>query len=878
LVATSSEISTTQINSNTSQVTIGKLNVSDSRHFAGQIPEIIFYNTAVNQTQRKIIDNYLSSKFDISIANNIYTLDQPANGNFDFNVIGIGRESSSDLHRNSKGSGIIRVNSPSNLNNGEYLFIGSDILNDSSLDFTSIDCLSATPDDILTEATWRIGKYNGDVGDVDISFDTSSIGLDPTVAELLVSSSPNFVNPTIISSSSVSGNDVVFSGVNFANGDYIKLRFKTIEPILWDGTSFSNGSGIANAPDTSDFGRKLIIDGANAELNEDANCFCATITNNSDLSLNNNILDIKKQFVNNGVFDGSEGTLEFSGDLNKFISGKSFEVANFITHANTSINLDTTLDINNLLDVRGGILTTGGDINLICNFGTLGKTAQVGPVGGVIVGDVTVEQCFPARRAFRLISPSVTTSTSIRENWQENPVGYQDNPRPGYGTHITGVSPGSADANLGQDGDDGFDYSPSGNASMFTFNNATPSWDRLTNTNGGLTAGEAYRLFLRGDRSINITLNAAPPTNTRLSATGVLATGTQTEINLSNTADAFNLIGNPYQAQVDMNALIAGSTNISSADYYVWDPTLGGTPTPCSLGGRGAYVLVDLGTGSNSSSSSANQFLQPVQAFFVRTDTDDTASVTFQEAMKAVNQTQTVVKSNSIQEYINIQLFNANSFAEGETPSDGLRINFDKSFSILTEDDSPKLGNLDENLARVEGNVFSAIERRPLPEATQELPLFINQYRRESYVMKFDVTDNLNIEVFIKDSYLETLTEITSSENTYSFAIESSIPESVASDRFSLVFEPVSLSTGNEDLVNLSLYPNPTKGNFSISGIDSGQDTEVKIYNLIGQQVYTAKSSGQSTLEITDFNGTTGVYLVKLNTNQGEKTFKLIKD
>jgi hypothetical protein len=74
------------------------------------------------------------------------------------------------------------------------------------------------------------------------------------------------------------------------------------------------------------------------------------------------------------------------------------------------------------------------------------------------------------------------------------------------------------------------------------------------------------------------------------------------------------------------------------------------------------------------------------------------------------------------------------------------------------------------------------------------------------------------------------------------------------------------------------LYPNPTKGNFSISGIDSGQDTEVKIYNLIGQQVYTAKLSGQSTIEVADFNGTTGVYLVKLKTNQGEKTFKLIKD
>jgi hypothetical protein len=132
--------------------------------------------------------------------------------------------------------------------------------------------------------------------------------------------------------------------------------------------------------------------------------------------------------------------------------------------------------------------------------------------------------------------------------------------------------------------------------------------------------------------------------------------------------------------------------------------------------------------------------------------------------------------------------------------------------------------------------------------------------------------------VFIQDNYLDTLSEITVSQNTYSFVIDSSIPESEASDRFSLVFEPVSLSTEEQNLVNLSLYPNPTKGNFSISGIDSGQDTVVKIYNLIGQQVYTAKLSGQSTLEVTDFNGTTGVYLVKLKTNQGEKTFKLIKD
>ncbi|WP_223810239.1 T9SS type A sorting domain-containing protein [Psychroflexus gondwanensis] len=627
---------------------------------------------------------------------------------------------------------------------------------------------------------------------------------------------------------------------------------------------------------------------ANATVSNNQNIGTLTIDPTYSVSINDGQnLTIEGDIINNGSFTG-DGEVVLNGASAQTISGGgSFE--NLRLDNSTRVDFTDSADLFGVVYVDQGTLNTNGNLSLRCNFGTPGKTAQVGPVGGTIVGDVTVEQCYPARRAFRFLSSSVTTSTSIRENWQESlmsggPFGYLDDPKPGYGTHITGVEPGSANAIVDQDGDDGFDYNPSGNASMFTFDNSAPSWDRLTNTNGVLTAGEAYRLFLRGDRSINISLNGAPPTATRLSATGVLAIGGQPVTNLSGDAGAFNFIGNPYQAQVNMIDLIAGSTNISPTQYYVWDPTLGGSPTPGSQGGRGAYVTVQLPAGTNSftpsgsnKGSNANQYLQPMQAAFVTT-TGAAASMTFEESYKAVGEIQTDVKSNSVQEYINIQLFDANSFAEGATPSDGLRINFDKSFSISTEDDSPKLGNLDENLARVEGNVFSAIERRPLPEATEELPLFINQYRRESYVMKFDVTDNLNTEVFIKDKYLDQVTEITSSDNTYSFAIDSSIPESVASNRFSLVFEPVSLSIGDENLVNLSLYPNPTKGNFSIGGIDSGQDTEVKIYNLLGQQVYTAKSSGQSTLEITDFNASSGVYLVKLNTNQGEKTFKLIKD
>jgi len=623
--------------------------------------------------------------------------------------------------------------------------------------------------------------------------------------------------------------------------------------------------------------------------------------NGDEITLFSNV----EVYVANGASINITGDLNhlgsFTGDGEVVLNGTSAQsISGGGSFENLRLDNPTPVDITDPADLFGvvyvdqGTLSTNGNLSLRCNFrtpGTLGKTAQVGPVGGTIDGEVTVEECYPARRAFRFLSSSVTTSTSIRENWQESlmsggPFGYLDDPKPGYGTHITGVEPGSANAIVDQDGDDGFDYNPSGNASMFTFDNVGRSWNRISGTNVPFTAGIPYRLLVRGDRSIDITLNAAPPTATRLSATGVLAIGDQPVTNLSGDAGAFNFIGNPYQAQVDINVFLTNSTNLSETEYYVWDPTLGGPASPGSSGGRGAYVTVDPSDGSNSfdtnlpglETSTANQYLQPMQAAFVRTGLEGTIPVvSFQEDMKAVGEIQTEVKSLSQQEYINIQLFNAEAFSQGSTPSDGLRIKFDKSYSPSTDDDSPKLGNIDENLSRLEGSNYLAIERRSFPISTEELLLAINQYRRESYVMKFDLTDNLNIEVFVKDNYLDTLTEITSSDNTFSFTIESSIPESVASDRFSLVFEPVSLSTEEESLANLSLYPNPTRGSFRISGMGLGQKAQVEIYNMIGQQVYTAKSSGQSTIEIADFNGTTGVYLVKLNTNQGEKTFKLIK-
>ncbi|MBZ9779696.1 T9SS type A sorting domain-containing protein [Psychroflexus sp. CAK8W] len=585
----------------------------------------------------------------------------------------------------------------------------------------------------------------------------------------------------------------------------------------------------------------------------------------------------------NGIIDASAAVIEFTGAGSQSVASGAF-IDNTVSHVKNSgtggPNLNSELNITDLVEVSSGTIQSNGNLKLLCDFGTPPKTAQVAEVvNGSISGDVVVEQCYPARRAFRLISSSVNTSSSIRANWQEGASNYLADPSPGYGTHITGSKVSETDNSH----NNGFDYTPSGNPSMFQFDNINRQWNSVAETEPQtLVAGVPYRLMIRGGRDIDVISNESTPTDTRLRTTGELLIGSNLESNLSGDIDKLSIIGNPYQAQVDMYSVLTNSTNLSTTEYYIWDPTLGGST------GRGAYVTIDPATGDNALSpntvnpgdkfSDANQYIQPMQAAFVRTVAEGGASINFQETDKNVNPAQTTTKSFSEKEYINVMLFDADSFAEGNTPSDGLRINFNDSYSVTAKDDSPKLGNLDENLVRVEGNQYSAIERRPFPVGEEKLQLFINQYTKESYVLKFDLTSNLNTKLFIEDKYLNEMIEITKANDTYNFMIDQSVPESLASNRFSLVLDPINLSTVDEELIRLNVYPNPTKGSFQISGQDLAQGAGVEIYNILGQQVYKRDFKGQSTIEINDFNSNTGIYLIKIETNKGKTTLKLVKE
>jgi len=73
----------------------------------------------------------------------------------------------------------------------------------------------------------------------------------------------------------------------------------------------------------------------------------------------------------------------------------------------------------------------------------------------------------------------------------------------------------------------------------------------------------------------------------------------------------------------------------------------------------------------------------------------------------------------------------------------------------------------------------------------------------------------------------------------------------------------------------LSAYPNPVKDFLNVKYVSEISD--VKIYNVLGQEVFS-KNIGQSDFKIDVSGLSTGTHVVKLITNEGQHSFKLIKE
>jgi hypothetical protein len=72
-------------------------------------------------------------------------------------------------------------------------------------------------------------------------------------------------------------------------------------------------------------------------------------------------------------------------------------------------------------------------------------------------------------------------------------------------------------------------------------------------------------------------------------------------------------------------------------------------------------------------------------------------------------------------------------------------------------------------------------------------------------------------------------------------------------------------------LTGVKVYPNPNKGNFTVTVEDPKSDISIAVYNLLGEIVKTIETNSLKSTYSIDMNVSNGIYLVKV-TNGGLTT------
>lgn len=222
------EITATETNTlipdNSSPLLIGSTDATDGRPFGGYIAEVIIYTVTVNDAERILVNNYLSSKYDIVLStNDKYSGDSPANGDYDRNVAGVGSEASGSSGTFSASATLgLGIKTLSGLGNGDYILAGHATATN-SVNLTDISGISGS-NPARWQRVWFVDVTNsGAVIQADVEFDLTSAGMSGTTPvnatnyKLLYRSGTSGTWSEVATGSSISGSKIIFSSYNFNN-------------------------------------------------------------------------------------------------------------------------------------------------------------------------------------------------------------------------------------------------------------------------------------------------------------------------------------------------------------------------------------------------------------------------------------------------------------------------------------------------------------------------------------------------------------------------------------------------------------------------------------------------------------------------------------
>ena len=387
------------------------------------IAELIQYKTTLNNAQRKIVENYLAAKYNLTISNDLFAYDIPY-GN---EVIGIGRDNSTEYHNAAQGRGLIKISNANSFGDLDYLLMGHDAGDITTWrdDPFTFDLPTASGTKRL-DRVYRFDEKN-EIGTITMTLEAATLpAIDAGNSYMIVVDTDNdgvfATGRKIYPMTNLGGTVWEAYNVDITNDN----RF-----ILVQGRNISQNTGFFDDVNTWLLGtvpitlEEAIIDNGHiVTLRMDHTVGSVTINLGGELVLGTYKLSLDNTTItNNGTFTANTGTVEYEKNDDQTVSNVDYYNLTISGIGVKSLAGSTNIDGNLVISAGSTLDVTGADftINLAGNWSNSNSFLYQ---GGTVIFDGTADQTISNSQTFNsievdkatgklLISQNVTITTDI---------------------------------------------------------------------------------------------------------------------------------------------------------------------------------------------------------------------------------------------------------------------------------------------------------------------------------------------------------------------------------------------------------------------------------------------------------------------------------
>jgi hypothetical protein len=387
----------------------------------------------------------------------------------------------------------------------------------------------------------------------------------------------------------------------------------------------------------------------------------------------------------------------------------------------------------------------------------------------------------------------------------------------------------------------------------FLDNDAVSTYDNTTDADGNwdyFQTGGATTTF---DSGKGYSLNRTASGDYRF-------TGTFPESNITSTisqgfggVNKWNLVGNPFPSYIEVSELIAAnSTNLTDTHefVYVWN-------------------------GTNYVTLAGSDYIHPGQAFFVNAANSTADNFTIAESLQShlpeiifSRETNKPRIDVFINDNDNNQKFTEIRYAENTTKA------LDPGFDAGTFTGQSTSFSLFSHLVSNSEGVDFMLQSLPKDDYENTIiPLGLNADAGKEITFTADAL-NLpsGLKVFLEDRQTNTFTRLDENNSNYKITLNA---DSNGIGRFYLRTSASNvLSTDKFNSENLSVYK-LDNSTIRITGLERGK-MEVILYNILGEKILKQSFNSNGIEDISLPKVSTGIYIIKLQTETGIISKKII--